>query len=136
MRRLALLLAAAVIAAGDAAAPANASTAAVRFGSGHASRVLLLHEPPGVIVLYRISAPRGADVRASVQIPGVTVPLRIATPPTGLQRSCRARGSRVTCTVGEEWCPMPEATWRVRLEKRAGPPGDVILTFRAGNPPA
>jgi hypothetical protein len=136
MRRLAFVFAAAVIAAGDGAAPGNASTATVRFGGGHELRALVLNEPAGVILLYRISAPRGTDVRASVQIPGVTARLQIATPPTALPRSCTSRRSRVTCTVGEEWCPMPEATWRVRLEKRAGPAGDVILTFRVGNPPA
>ncbi|HEX6701417.1 MAG TPA: hypothetical protein VF101_11870 [Gaiellaceae bacterium] len=136
MRRLALLLAAAVVVAGDAAAPGNASTATVHFGGGSELRRFVLREPPGVILVYRLSAPRAADVRATVQIPGVTVPLRIATRPTGPSSECTTSRSRVTCTVGEEWCPMPRAAWKVRLEKRAGPAGPVILTFRVGTPPA
>jgi hypothetical protein len=107
-------------------------SATVHLGSGRQSRSFRLHEPAGTIQLYRISAPRGADVRGVVQIPRVTAALRIATGPTALNGSCAERGSRVTCTVGEEGCPMPEATWDVHLNKRAGPAGDVTLWFRVG----
>jgi hypothetical protein len=106
-------------------------SATLHMGRGTQSLAFQLHQPAGVILLYRISAPRGAAVRASTQLPGITVPLRIVTGPS---RSCVARNGRVSCTVGEEWCPMPAGTWRVRVDKRAGPAGDVILWFRVGNP--
>ena len=30
---------------------------------------------------------------------------------------------------------MPEGTWQFRVNKLAGPAGDVTLWFRVGNPP-
>jgi hypothetical protein len=137
---IAILLAAAttVVAGGGAAIGGIAvrpGSATVHLGHGRDVRSFSLHEPSGVILLYRISAPRGADVRASVRLPRITVPLRIATRPNGPSSACTTRASHVTCTVGEEWCPMPAGTWEVRLEKRAGPAGEVTLTFRVGPPP-
>jgi hypothetical protein len=110
-------------------------SATLHFDRGLQVRDFRLHEPAGVILLYRVSAPRGAVIRGSAQLPGVTVPLQIATRSVGPSSSCSVNGSRVTCTVGEEWCPMPEGTWRFRVEKLAGPEGDVTLWFRVGDPP-
>jgi hypothetical protein len=63
------------------------------------------------------------------------VPLLIGTERTGPSGACKRSGRRVVCTVGEEWCPMPAGTWRVRIRKRSGPAGAVKLTFRVGRPP-
>jgi hypothetical protein len=41
----------------------------------------------------------------------------------------------MVCTVGEEWCPMPAGTGRVRLRKLAGSAGNVTLVLRVGRPP-
>jgi hypothetical protein len=108
----------------------SAYWATAHFDEGKQSVSFRLHEPEGTIRLYRISAPRGAKVRAFAEIPDVTVPLRIATGPTGPSSACANVGARVTCTVGEEGCPMPEATWHFRVEKLAGPAGNVIVSFR------
>jgi hypothetical protein len=126
------------------ATPASTSNAAVvvaansgtlHFYAGRQSLSFQLHEPAGVILLYRLSAPRQAKVRGSAQLPRITVPLRIATGPTGPSGSCTTLRARITCTVGEEWCPMPEGTWRFRVEKLGGPAGDVIVAFHIGTPP-
>ena len=113
----------------------RADSATVHFEEGRQARSFRLHEPGGVIFLYRISAPSGVKVRGSARLPGVTVPLHIATAPIGPSSSCTKSGARVSCTVGEEWCPMPEGVWRFHIEKLAGPRGDVTVWFRVGKPP-
>jgi len=134
----AAIVAAALVAVGG---PATGSvvrstySATIHFGGGRQSRSFRLHEPAGVILLYRIDAPAGAKVRGFAQLPRITVPLRIGTGPTGPGTPCTDHRSRVRCTVGEEWCPMPEGTWEFRVDKLAGPAGDVTLWFRGRNPP-
>ena len=110
-------------------------SALVRFDRGRQAVGFSLREPAGVILLYRISAPQGSNIRAFARLPGVTVLLRIGTTPVGPSSSCTKRGVRVICTVGMEGCPMPEGTWQVRVEKLAGPAGEVTLSFRVGDPP-
>jgi hypothetical protein len=107
---------------------------AVLHFDGRQALSFRLHEPSGVILLYRISVPPGAKVRGSAQLPRITVPLRIATTPVGPSSDCTALAGRISCSVGEEGCPMPEGTWSFRVEKLAGPPGDVTLWFRVGQP--
>jgi hypothetical protein len=114
----------------------SAYSASLHFDRGRQTLSFRLHEPAGVILLYRLTAPRGAEIRASAQLPRVTVPLWIATAPAGPSSPCTELGTRLSCTVGEEWCPIPEGNWRFRVDKRAGPAGDVMLVFRVGNPPA
>ena len=133
-----LVIALALVACGSAAGSGravgswvvatSASSATLHFDRGRQSLSFRLHEPAGTIRLYRLVAPRGARVRASAQLPRITVPLRIAAP----SNACTNLGRRVSCTVGEEGCPMPMGTWRFLVEKRAGPAGEVTLTFRVG----
>ena len=129
------LVLAALVLVGDARPASRSYSVAATFGAGRETRSFRLDKPDGVILLYRLSAPAGADVRTSVQLPGVTVPLLIFTGRTAPRGACRRSGARVVCTVGEEWCPVPAGTWRVRIQKRAGPAGPVKLTFRVGAPP-
>jgi hypothetical protein len=111
-------------------------SATLRFDSGRQTLRFLLRESAGVILTYRLTAPSGADIRASARLPGVTVPLWIGTTtPFGPNGWCTEAGERITCKVSEEWCPMPEGTWRFRVEKVAGPAGVVRLWFRVGAPP-
>lgn len=112
--------------------PQGGRSATVRFGRGRLTAVFGLREPAGIILGYTISAPAGVVARAWSQVPGVTVPLAIRTTPNGPVASCRRSGPRVVCTQGEEGCPMPAATWRVRIVKLAGPPGRVTLRLRVG----
>lgn len=135
-----LVLVAVLAGACGAAAPSNAGigtsdSATLHFGPGRQTLTFWLREPAGVILLYRIRAPRGAIIRGSAQLPGITVRLWITTKTVGPSSPCALRGSRVTCTVGEEGCPMPVGTWRFRVEKLAGPSGDLTLWFRVGDPP-
>jgi hypothetical protein len=122
-------------ATGRAAVVASTYSVTLHFDRGPQSLPFRLHEPSGVILLYRVSAPRGTKLRAYAQLPRITVPLRIATGPIGPGRACTELRSRISCTVGEEWCPMPEGTWHFHVEKLAGPAGDVVVSFRIGNPP-
>jgi hypothetical protein len=109
--------------------------ATAHLGAGRQALSFRLHEPAGVILLYRLTTPKGTSVRGSAQLPGTTVPLWIATDSSQAARSCKSSGTRIVCTQGEEWCPMPEGIWRFRIEKLAGPAGDVTLRFRVGEPP-
>jgi hypothetical protein len=108
----------------------------IHFDAGRHSKAFRMHEPKGVILLYRIQAPTGTRIRGTSQLPPLTVPLVIATSGVGPASSCHTRGARLTCTVGEEWCPMPAGVWRIHLHKLDGPPGPVTIWFRVGPPPA
>lgn len=92
-------------------------------------------EPRGVILLYRLSAPLGARILGTTQLPSRSAPLRIGTTDAERTSSCHVDSARVTCTVGEEWCPMPAGMWHVRLQKLGGPAGIVTLRFHVGQPP-
>ena len=123
-------------ATGAARAPVLAPSAQLHFAAGRRTATLTLHEPAGVILLYRLSAPVGTRILGMTRRPSSTAPMLIGTYRTGPSSSCRTRASRVTCTVGAEWCPLPSGIWRVRLRKLSGPAGDVTLWFRIGQPPA
>src|SRR2546423_8042052 len=120
-------------AAGSAAVVTSTYWVTLHFDRGRHSLPFRMHEPAGPIRLYRISAPRGTKLRAYAQLPRTTVPLRIATGPIGPGSACVELRSRISCTVGEEGCPMPEGTWHFRVEKLSGPAGDVVVSFRTGN---
>jgi hypothetical protein len=88
-----------------------------------------------VILLYRLRAPVGTNVRGVTRLPSVSAPLSITTAELGPSSSCRREGGTRICTVGEEWGPMPAGTRHIRLRKVAGPAGNVTLVFRVGQPP-
>jgi hypothetical protein len=110
--------------------------ASVRLGAGRDSAACTIHRQHGEFVLYRIRAPRGARVRATTQIPGLTTQLLITTGRPSAVGACQTTRSFVTCSTGEEGCPMPAAAWHVRVWKLAGPAGNVTIWFRVGKPPA
>lgn len=112
-----------------------AHTAVVHFGGGRQVGSFRMREPAGVILRYRISAPDGVRVRGWAQVPHLTAPLEIRTAPAGPSSACVERRSRVVCTQGEEWCPMPQRTWHFRILKLAGSAGDVVVRFHIGAPP-
>jgi hypothetical protein len=113
----------------------SAHAVTVSFGRGRGSASFRLHEPEGVILLYRLRAPIGTAVHGITRLPSISAPLSIATTKTGPSSSCRHTRGTIVCTVGEEWCPMPAGTWHVRLRKLAGPAENVTLVFRVGTPP-
>lgn len=110
----------------------NHHSVAVDTAGGASSIRVLMREPAGTILLFRVTAPRGARVDVTGVIPqtaGVStwVPRRRNDP----AETCRSRGQSISCTQGEEACPMPAATWRIRLRK-AGRAGWVRVTFVVG----
>jgi hypothetical protein len=113
----------------------SAHSVTVRFGDGRRSASFRLREPEGVILRYRLRAPVGTRIHGVTQLPSVSAPLSIDIAGTRPSSTCDRRGQTVACTVGEEWCPMPAGTWRIRLRKLAGPAGNVTLVFRVGAPP-
>jgi hypothetical protein len=99
----------------------------VHIGVGAADVRFLMSEPPGVILLLRLTVPLGMRVSATGYIPSVaSVVVSSAL--------CRRRGSLDVCTQAVEWCPMPAAAWRFRLRKLGGPAGRVRLDFVVGRP--
>lgn len=124
----------AFVASGASGGPPPVETsqgaATLHFGNGPQTLSFRLHEPAGTIRLYRITAPRGIRIRGYAQLRGLTVPLWIETHSVGPSSGCERNGGRVTCTVGEEGCPMPEADWTFRFDKLAGPRGDAVVRFR------
>jgi hypothetical protein len=111
-------------------------SATIHFGRGRESSTFTMREPRGVILLYRVRAPVGIRVRGTSRLGPVSAPLPIATSRVGPSSSCHVRGARITCTTGDERCPMPAGSWRIRLDKLAGPAGDVTIWFRVGAPSA
>src|SRR5687767_10807073 len=70
-------------------------SATVHLGAGRQAVAFSMHEPAGIIRLYRVSAPRGSNLRVLALLPGVTVPLELATK---WGNSCTEHRARITCT--------------------------------------
>jgi hypothetical protein len=121
------------------ATPDRATTRILHLGLGRAQGTAWLREPSGVVLLARISAPRG--VRASVELtnadyagPGVA-DITVASTPTRWSTSCRLHGGVNVCTEAVEWCPMIAATWRLHVTKQSGPAAPIRVDFVVGPKP-
>jgi hypothetical protein len=116
--------------------PRSADSVVRDLTRGHAEATFSLREPAGVVLLARISAPRGVRAFVNATIPGVagvqmgTTPDRFGQNPT-----CAVHGQMNVCTEAVQWCPMPQATWRFRVAKVAGPAGAVRVDFIVGPAP-
>ena len=112
----------------------NARPEARRMHLGPGSRRVrfLMSEPAGVILLLRLTVPRGSRVNVTGRIPH----LAGAAISTDGMAKCRRRGAVDVCAQAEEWCPMPAAAWRFVLRKLAGPPGWIRIDFVIGSPPS
>ncbi|MGH3050094.1 MAG: hypothetical protein ACRDLK_08040 [Gaiellaceae bacterium] len=142
---VALLFLAALASPGLVRAPAAAArgpaaraptSRVLRLGPGRQVRRFTLREPSGVILLARITVPRGTHAFVDANVPHVggtrfrtagRVPLR--------SLACRRRGADEVCTQQQEWCPFPAAHWRMRLVQSSGPGGRVRVDFVVGPPP-
>ena len=112
----------------------------VQAGPGRATAAFRLHEPYGVVLLFRATVPQGASVKIEARIPGVAG-VSLSTSPRDRKLwspalTCRRRGRFDVCVQRAEWCPMPEATWRFRLTKTSGPAGPIRVDFVVGDVPA
>jgi hypothetical protein len=125
------------------AAPSSASRAAGRsptsrtflLGPGRAERRFLLREPRGVILLSQLTVPVGVRAYVDAAIPHLAG-VRVSTGrPNDPGLRCRRSGGSIACTQSQEWCPMPAATWRLRLVKQSGPAGPIRIDYVVGPPP-
>jgi hypothetical protein len=103
--------------------------------AGPTSTTFTLRERGGVILVNRLTVPVGVRVLVDARIPGLAG-ARVTSWPgrDDPSFSCRRRGLREVCTQGEEWCPMPQATWYFRLVKLSGPAGPVRFEYVVGTP--
>lgn len=120
----------------DRAARLSATTAIRHLLSGHRATTFSLREPAGVVLLARVSTPRGVRAFVNATIPGVAgVRFGTGHSPGPLSLSCAVHDARTICTQAVQWCPMPKATWRFHVAKSAGPAGDVRVDFVVGPEP-
>jgi hypothetical protein len=110
------------------------AAALLHLGPGRAEASFRPHRPAGVILLFRATVPHGAKVRVDGRLPSVAgVSLATTTQPSPVFR-CGRHGATDVCVQQEEWCPMPEATWRFRVIKTSGPAGPIRVDFVVGDP--
>ena len=107
------------------------------LAAGRATRTFTLSERSGVILLNRLIVPIGVRATATAEIPHVAG-ARVTSWPNANDPSlsCRATATSEICTQGEEWCPMPSATWQVTLTKLSGPAGRIRFDYLVAAPPA
>lgn len=107
--------------------------AVVRAPAGASVIRLKVSEPAGVIRLFRVVATAGTEVRVTSEIPGLAG-VSIAMPSTRHDNAetCARHSRAIACTQGEEACPMPSATWQIRVRKMAGPAGRIRIDFVVG----
>lgn len=110
------------------------TTRTFQLPAGRASRIFTLHEGSGVILINRLTVRRGVRVSVDARIPNLAE-ARVSTWDHDAALSCRRTGINEVCTQGEEWCPMPKATWHVRLVKLAGVAGAVRFDYVVAPPP-
>lgn len=114
------------------------TTRTFQLPAGPASRTFTFHERSGVILVNRLTVRQGARVVVEARIPHLAGARVISWPDQrgrGASLSCRRKGAHEICTQGEEWCPMPEATWHFHLVKLVGPAGTVRFDYVVAPPP-
>lgn len=106
------------------------------LGPGSEVRWFTLRERGGVILLNRLTVPRGVRAVVDARIPHLAGARVISWPDRNdPSLSCRAKGGYQVCTQSEEWCPMPQATWHFHLVKLSGPAGPVRFDYLVAPPP-
>jgi hypothetical protein len=117
-------------------APAFSTTRTFKLPAGHATRTFTLQERSGVILLNRIPVRHGVRASVSADIPNVAgIRVHSWTNAVAPSANCVRRGAYDVCTQAGEWCPMPPATWHVRLVKFSGPAGQVHYELKIAAPP-
>jgi hypothetical protein len=123
------------------AAHLPATARILRLGPGHVQAKAQVPEPDGVILLAQISTLRRVHVSvhltdSNVAGPGVA-DITFANSPSKRDPSlsCAMKGDTKVCDQAEEWCPMPAATWQLRVTKHGGPAAQVRIDFTVGPEP-
>jgi hypothetical protein len=106
------------------------------LGAGRATRTFTFRERDGVILRNRLTVRRGVRVVVDARIPD-TAEVKISSWERRYDPSlsCRHHGAFDVCTQGEQWCPMPQATWHFRLVKLSGPAGPIRFDYVVAAPP-
>jgi len=106
------------------------------LGAWRATRTFTFRERDGVILRNRLTVRRGVRVVVDARIPGIAdVKIWSWARRYDPSLSCRHHGAFDVCTQGEQWCPMPQATWHFRLVKLSGPAGLVRFDYVVAAPP-
>lgn len=106
------------------------------LGAGRATRTFTFRERSGVILLNRLAAPHGVRAFVDARLPHLAGAQVSSWPtPRDPSLSCRRMSAFDVCTQAEEWCPMPQATWRFRLAKLSGPAGRIRFEYLVAAPP-
>ena len=106
------------------------------LGAGRATRMFTLRERSGVILRNQLTIRHGVRAYVDARIPDVAgVEVWGWASLDRPSASCRREGAFDVCTQGEEWCPMAEATWYLRLVKVGGPAGPIRFDFVVAAPP-
>jgi hypothetical protein len=122
-------------AASHARQPAAGTSRTFVVSAGKAERRFTMRERSGLILLSRITAPHGVQVHVYADVPKVAgVAFSTVRRSAGPALSCDRDGKNDVCTQKQEWCPMPGATWQLRLIKTAGPAGPIRIDFVVGPP--
>jgi hypothetical protein len=134
--------AALLLLSGESAAATNAASAArptsrtFVLGAGRATRTFTFRERSGVILLNRLTVPVGVRAFVTARIPHVAGAQVWSWQVRGNPSlGCRRTVAVEVCTQGEEWCPMPAATWHFHLVKIGGPAGPVRFDYLVAPPP-
>jgi hypothetical protein len=108
-----------------------------QLGAGRATRTFTFREGGGVILRNQVTVRHGVRVLVDARSPDTAV-LKIWSwaRPNDPSLSCRRHGGFDICAQGEQWCPMPQATWHFRLVKLSGPAGPVRFDYVVAAPPA
>jgi len=103
-----------------------------QLGAGRATRTFSFRERGGVILRNQVTVWHGVRVFVDARSPDTAV-LKIWSwaRHNDPSLSCRRHGGFDICTQGEQWCPMPQATWHFRLFKLSGPAGPAAATLRS-----
>jgi hypothetical protein len=104
--------------------------------AGRATRNFTFRERSGVILVNRLTVVHGIRAFVDARIPRLAGARVMSWPSRNdPSLSCRRKGAFDVCTQAEEWCPMPQATWRFHLVKLSGPPGAIRFDYLVAPPP-
>lgn len=112
-------------------------TRTFELGAGRVTRTFTLRERTGVILVNRLTVPRGVRVIVDARIARLAG-ARVTSWPIrdDPSLSCQQRGVVEVCNQGEEWCPMPQATWHFQLIKLEGQAARIRFDYVVAAPPA
>src|SRR6266699_2779239 len=113
------------------------TTRTFQLGVGRATRTFTFREQGGVILRNQLTVRHGVRAFVDARIPGVAGAKVWSWASRNDPLSpCRRDGAFDVCTQGEEWCPMPQATWHFRLVKLGGPAGPIRFDYVVAAPPS